>query len=82
MLNDSDEPLSVLISNLAAMGAQERFYLLRFMWVTISAFESMGLHGPRLREMRGLYQGLADDVAFSDHIDQQKGADPKGQPQS
>ena len=82
MPNKSIELLSLLIGQLATLSGQERFYILRFMWTAIAAFEKLGLPAKDLEELRGIYTGMAEGVVFKEFIDQQKEADPDGQPQS
>ncbi|MFG6105201.1 hypothetical protein U2F10_23290 [Leptothoe sp. EHU-05/26/07-4] len=74
--------LAWLVARLAATNAQQRFYLLRFMWTAIESFEKMGLPPEQINELRGIYTGMAEGVVFSDFIDQQKKADSPSQPHS
>ncbi|MDV3352069.1 hypothetical protein QGP82_25535 [Leptothoe sp. LEGE 181152] len=74
--------LTWVVARLAATNAQQRFYVLRFMWTAIESFEKMGLPPEQINELRGLYTGMAEGVLFSDFIDQQKKADSPSQPHS
>ncbi|WP_163668242.1 hypothetical protein [Adonisia turfae] len=74
--------LAWVVARLAATNAQQRFYVLRFMWTAIESFEIMGLPPEQINELRGLYIGMAEGVVFSDFIDQQKKADSPSQPHS
>lgn len=69
-----------MLLDLLMKTSQQRFYQLRFMWIVIQCFENLGMPTREVEEMRGLYQSFAEGVSFSDHINQQKGADTNGQP--
>mgnify|MGYP000235323123 CR=1 FL=1 len=78
MFNKSAE--LVLIADLARLGQEQRFYMLRFFWVMIEALEQCGTSPQVIEELRGLYQGYADGVNFSDVVGRKKEPDDSSDP--